>query len=154
MSLLGTIHVGLAVAAMAAGLAVALAPKGTRTHRRLGWTYLVAMLGLNATALMIYRLFGGFGPFHLAALMSLAALAGGMVPARRRRPRGAWIRIHAYFMAWSYVGLLAAAAAEVLSRVPASPFWGMVGVATGIVFLAGNVVVNRYVPPALARFRQ
>jgi uncharacterized membrane protein len=66
MSTLGWFHTAAAVAALVAGAVVLLRGKGTRSHRRLGWTYVVAMIALNVTALAIYRLTGSFGPFHIA----------------------------------------------------------------------------------------
>ena len=55
-----------------------------------------ASYSLNVTALMIYRLFGTFGPFHVAALVSLATLAAGVVTVVRRRPARTWVEHH-YF---------------------------------------------------------
>ena len=68
MDVSGTLHYGSALAALALGAAVALARKGTRSHRWLGRAYLAAMLLLNFSALTIYDLFGGFGVFHWMAL--------------------------------------------------------------------------------------
>jgi len=79
---LGLVHLACAVVALGAGAGVLLLRKGTRRHRRLGWVYVAAMLGLNLTALLIYRLFGRFGPFHLAALLSLVTVLAGLLPAR------------------------------------------------------------------------
>jgi hypothetical protein len=39
------------------------------------------MLFLNLTALSIYHLFGRFGPFHVASVISLATICAGFVPA-------------------------------------------------------------------------
>ena len=114
-------HFVLAIAAIGAGAAVALARKGTSRHRQLGRTYGFLLIGVNVTALMIYGLFGRFGPFHIFAVISLITVLVGWIPARRRSP-DAWIVYHAYFMSWSYVGLLAAAAAETLSRIPTARF--------------------------------
>lgn len=76
---MGVVHVAFAVIAMAAGGVVFLIPKGTQLHRALGYAYVVSMLGLNVTALMIYRLFGSFGVFHYLALFSLLTVAAGFV---------------------------------------------------------------------------
>lgn len=149
MDWLGLLHLTLALAAIGAGAAVALARKGTRRHRYLGRAYALSMLGVVVTAFLIYDLFGGFGPFHFAAVVSLITVVMGWIPARRRRPR-AWMEHHAYWMSWSYVGLLAAAAAEVLSRIPDTPFWGMVLAASGAVVALGAVVIRRRVPSILA----
>src|SRR3954463_39504 len=128
MTSLGTIHLSTAIAALLSGAIVLLLRKGTRRHRQAGWTYVASMILLNATALMIYRLFGGFGPFHAAALISLASLSAGTVAAvgaRRARRRGdaarraTLLQRHYSFMTWSYVGLLAAAVSEITTRMPA-----------------------------------
>ena len=103
------------------GLFVTVANKGTAVHRRAGWIHAASMLGVNVTALMLYQLTGRFGPFHAAAVFSLLTLVAGVVPARRRNgPQ--WVGRHAYWMSGSYVGLVAAAAAETLTRIPTTPF--------------------------------
>ena len=95
MPTLGQLHFVSALVALGAGAFVLLDRKGTTRHRRVGWTYALAMLLLNATALLIYRLTASFGPFHVAALVSLATLLAGVVPMRRRRP-ASWLERH-YF---------------------------------------------------------
>lgn len=86
---------------------------------------------------MIYRLFGGFGPFHIAAVVSGLTLAGGILPVMLRKPDGL-LAIHFSFMYWSVLGLYAAFVSEVLVRVPQSPFFGMVGFGTGTGMLIGG----------------
>ncbi len=86
---IGLTHTVAAVVALLAGAAVLLIPKGTRRHRQVGWVYVVSMLVLNTTALSIYRLFDGFGPFHAGAIFSLVTVAAGTVAALgARRARG------------------------------------------------------------------
>jgi uncharacterized membrane protein len=119
---LGPVHVAFGICALALGLGVLMFRKGTRLHRTLGHLYLSSMIGLNATALSIYELFDGFGPFHLLALVSLITVGCGALPVIARRPRHGWLRMHAYFMSWSYVGLLAATAAEIAVRIPGANF--------------------------------
>lgn len=118
MSLVAVIHVALGLLALVAGLAIFLLRKGTGFHKQLGYVYLFAVLGLNGTALLIYRLFGTFGPFHALAIVSLATLLAGYAPVYFRRPRDRWLRNHYFGMGWSYVGLLAATAAEIAVRLP------------------------------------
>ena len=154
MSTLGWLHTASALAALASGAAVLLRRKGTRAHRRLGWAYAASMLVLNGTALLIYRLSGGFGPFHVAALMSLGSLVCGVVPAVRRRPAEKWVERHYYWMTYSYVGLLAAAASEVATRLPGTVFWWAVAVASLAVFAAGSVLIRRRAGAVLAPFRR
>lgn len=121
MDPLGLIHMIFGLVALVAGAAVMLMRKGTRWHRTLGHVYLTTMVGLNGTGLFIYDLFGAFGPFHWMALASLATLAVGRVAVLARRPRANWLTVHAGFMAGSYVGLVAAAASEVTTRLPGNP---------------------------------
>jgi uncharacterized membrane protein len=171
MSGLGAFHVGTALAALSFGAAVLLiAPKGTRRHRQLGWCYVASMLLLNVSALLIYRLFGGFGPFHVAAVLSLATVLLGTstaIAARRSRQRRAprdrarWVDHHYHWMTYSYVGLLAAAAAEIATRVPAfrpgpgaGPLFGIVVVVSSLaVFAIGSRVIKRRTREMLAPFR-
>ena len=61
----------------------------------------------------------------------------------------AWRPLHAYWMAWSYVGLLAAAASEVTTRVPEASFWWMVVGSSGAVILAGALVIRARMPRSL-----
>lgn len=145
MSPLGWIHTIFGLAALLAGSAVVLLPKGTRWHRTLGHFYLTSMLSLNLTSLFIYDLFGGFGPFHWMAVASLATLAAGLVPVLTRRPKGRWLGLHAGIISGSYVGLLAAAAAEVTSRLPGggSGFSGAATAVTTVVVIGAGVYVIR-----------
>lgn len=129
------------------GTLVIASTKGTSFHRMAGRGYLVMMLALNGTALAIYELFGRFGPFHWMALASLVTLILGYFPTRRRS--SGWMPRHAYFMTGSYVGLLAALASEVLTRVPVLPFFGAVAVASTIVIVGGLWLMFRHIPRIL-----
>ena len=133
---LGLFHLISAFLALGFGSLVLLLTKGTRLHRRWGFAYVVAMLALNISALMIYRLFNGFGPFHISALVSLASVVAGLVPAISKWPRN-WPLWHFGFMYWSVIGLYAAFASEILTRVPETPFFGMVAFASGLIFVLG-----------------
>lgn len=132
----GWIHTVAAVVAIVAGAATLFKRKGTRSHRFLGHMYLWSMVVLNATAFMIRDLWGGWGPFHVAALLSLLTVIVGMVPALRRKPEGSWLVHHAMWMAWSYAGLMAAFASEIATRVPAVPF--VPGVVVGTLLVIGT----------------
>ena len=142
MSTLGTIHLIFASLALVMGAMVLLLRKGTRHHRTIGHFYFTSMLALNLTALFIYNLFGRFGPFHALAIVSLVTLLGGMIPNIARWPRKIWLEFHAIFMLWSYVGLLAAAVAEVTSRLPGLPFAPAVIAPSLIVSVIGGVLIH------------
>jgi len=148
----GLVHLLASCVALVAGMWVLATAKGTVRHRRIGYVYVVAMVVLNVTAMMIYRLFGGFGIFHVLALVSGATLAAGMVPLLLRRPSGvAW---HLSMMYWSVVGVYAAFVAEVLVRLPRlmalatgepmAMFYNLVGVGTALVMVAGGIGFGRY----------
>jgi uncharacterized membrane protein len=146
----GAIHAGFGIAGLLLGLAVVVLPKGTAWHRRVGLLYAAAMLLLNATALAIYDLFGGFGAFHILALVSLATLAAGVLPVWLRRPRE-WLDIHARCMSWSYAGLVAAFFAEIGARLPGVGFVTGVLVPTVVVTLIAAILIHVRVPRVVAR---
>ena len=118
MSTLGWIHTIFGTVALVAGTAVLLMRKGTRWHRTLGHIFLTSMIALNIISFFMYGLFGRFGPFHWMAVASLITLLAGMVPVLTRRPKGRWLELHGAFISGAYVGLIAATAAEVTSRIP------------------------------------
>lgn len=149
---IGLVHALFASGALVLGLSVLLGRKGTRRHRRLGRLYLLAMVLLNATALMIYDLFGGFGPFHWGVFLSVAMLGAGFVPVFMRRPRESWTRLHATFMCWSYLGLVAAFLSEIAVRVPGLGFGPAVIAATGVTVIVGGMLIHTRVPPIAAAF--
>jgi uncharacterized membrane protein len=153
MSTLGWIHTIFGIVALLAGTAVILLRKGTRWHRTLGHVYLTNMLALNVTALFIYKLYGRFGPFHWMALGSLLTLIVGMIPVFTRRPKGGWLELHAAFINGSYVGLVAATAAEITSRIPGTEdYFGLVvGTTTALVIGIGATLIHRNLPQSISR---
>jgi uncharacterized membrane protein len=158
MTFVGTIHTGFGFAALGFGTINVLRPKGTPSHRLIGHLYYLAMLGLNGTALAIYEVFGTFGVFHWLAVLSLTTTIAAIVPVLLRRPRRTWRIWHAQFMSYSYVGLTAAAAAEVGVRLPVliesdHPnlyFAAAAGLPTLLVTVIGIVVVRRTLRPLMS----
>ena len=136
----GLIHLICSIIALISGSLVLSLRKGTKTHKQVGYIYFLSMLLLLITALMIYRLFRGWGLFHYFTMVSLATLALGMIPVWFKKPPKKWLYRHFNFMYWSIMGLYSAAAAEVLTRIPESPFYGMIGYAIGFVMLIGTIV--------------
>ena len=121
------------------------------------------MVGVVVTSFSLFNLTGRLGPFHLAALVSAIVLAAGMWTVLKRRPRKSWIEAHANWMAWSYVGLLAAFVSESLTRfaMPLAAetleqrslwpaFWGLVFVGTGLTVGIGARMIKKRVPAAVA----
>jgi uncharacterized membrane protein len=163
MTPLGQLHFATALVALCSGAFVVFQVKGTPLHRRVGWVYVASMLVLNVSALTLYRLTGTFGPFHVAALLSLMTVVAGVVAARQRmRGNRTWLRRHYFFMSYSYLGLVAAAIAETATRWPAlqavaggptAAFWTTVIIASVAVFVVGGVVVRRRAEPMMRPFR-
>ena len=150
MDWLGQAHFYMAIVAIAAGAIVVFRRKGTRFHRWSGRTYLLSMLTLNISALSIYDLWGHFGPFHAAAIFSLFTVLMGVNAVRRRKSFHDWKAVHAYWMSWSYVGLLAAAVSESATRYLDFNFGWSVAIATFLVIVAGAMVINRRLPKLLS----
>jgi uncharacterized membrane protein len=150
----GLVHLVSSVAAVFLGTAVLLGTKGTLTHKRVGYAYVVAMLILNLTAFMIYRLFGRFGPFHVAAVVSTISLIGGMVPVLVRHRIAQWFQWHMRFMYYSVIGLYAALASEIIVRVPGIRFWWSVAGATFLIVFLGVYLFERHHAKWLRQFGQ
>ena len=140
---IGLVHLIASLIAMVSGQVVLSMKKGTKLHKQIGYLYVFSMLVLNATAFMTYRLFGGFGIFHFAAIGSSLTIMAGILPAIRRKNKS-WIYRHFTFMYWSVIGLYAAFASEALTRIPETPFFGMVGIATALIMAIGAVIFVRY----------
>lgn len=138
---LGLLHVGAAMSALIVGTLVLIWKKGTRTHRTIGYFYFWSMIITNVSALLIYRLFGTFGPFHYAAIFSFATVIAGIVPVFIK-PKG-WLRMHGTFMYFSVVGLYAAFFSEIFTRIPGSSFSLMVIVPSIAVTVIGWALFNR-----------
>lgn len=138
----GALHLATALLALLAGALVLRGSKGTRFHVWMGRTYFAAMLATNLSALTIFELFGRFGPFHVLALLSLLSVFAGLVPALRRRP--GWVQRHARFVLGSWVGLCAAAVAEVSSHLLDLPFGPVVIGSSAVVIVTGVVWMRFY----------
>jgi uncharacterized membrane protein len=147
----GLFHLTTALAALIFGIRIIFTAKGTLKHRWLGWGYLGSMILLNCSALLIYELKGTFGVFHWLALISLFTLMAGYLPVLLK-PNG-WLRQHAYFMAGSYIGLLAATSAEIASRIPGWAFESAVFISSMLINILGIAIMLWKVPGAIRRKR-
>ena len=151
----GAVHLASALVSMVLGAAVILMTKGSLTHKRVGYAYVSAMVVVNATAFMLYHLFGRFGPFHVAAVVSGTSIAAGILPVIFRRRVKGWQYFHYYFMNWSVVGLYAAFWAETLTRLlPMKQFWPVVATATGLTAFIGSRLINRYKTKSLGEMEK
>lgn len=136
---IGLAHLLSSLFALIFGTFILILKKGTKRHKQIGYAYVISMAILLTTSLMIYRLFNGWGIFHYATIASLVTTAFGMIPVWTKKPTKTWAFRHFSFMYWSVIGLYAAFASEVLTRIPETPFFGMVGVATAIIMILGGV---------------
>ena len=117
-----------------------------------GRVYVLCMLAVNIAALVTYQQTGEFGAFHVMAVASLLTLAAGFVPFLLGFRGAKHVERHAYFMSWSYVGLVGAGLAQLANRL--LPTWrGAVLVVSGLVVIIGGAGVHRFVPRELTRRR-
>jgi uncharacterized membrane protein len=78
--------------------------KGTRTHRLLGYIWIVAMIIICVTSFRIKEvmptgMFGGYSPIHLLSIFVLVQLARGIYFAKIKD-----IKRHRQCMLYTYIG--------------------------------------------------
>ncbi len=160
-SITGSIHIAASIAALISGTGVLIMAKGSRAHIRMGYFYTFCMIVVLITAFMIYRLFGGWGMFHWAAVISTATIAAGMLPILLKKPAGSYISLHFSFMYWSVIGLYAAFFAELFVRLPMVVvidgvpnyfFYMMVGVSAMLTTGIGGYFFYRFFPAWESKF--
>lgn len=144
----GLVHTALALIAIITGVLVLaerpLARNRTSFHQVMGGVYVVTMLLLNSSALAIQNLYI-FGPFHVAAVVSLVTVCVGVLAPLLKFNH--WLDIHYSCMCWSYVGLVAALFSELISRLPVAVgllgFGGSVFLTSVVVCILGGCVIQR-----------
>ncbi len=137
-----------AFSALLVGAAVLLLPKGTRTHRVIGTVYVVALVLVNVAALSLHRE-NTFGVFHALAVASLVTIVVGLSPLLLGRRSPPAIGTHAYCMAWSYAGLVAAGCGQVAAAVGQGDGSWVVPLVIGTVLSISGVVIFGRVPSIL-----
>jgi uncharacterized membrane protein len=113
----GATHVTLAVLCAVAGFIQFLRPKHGAGHRARGYFYVYAMLVADGTAMLVYRFSGHFNLFHVAAIINFACIVLAIVPLLRTPRPANWRTAHYYFIAWSYMPLMSAAAINIVVRL-------------------------------------
>ena len=113
------LHIAAGVTAVIVGAGVMLMRKGTRRHRRVGWTYLIALTVIFVTMVVMVVIRWPLN-LHLLALgsISLAAAALGVLN-RRRHWADSW---HILAMGSSYVAMLTA---FYVDNGPQLPIWNL-----------------------------
>ena len=143
----GLVHVmGTSISLLAGSIQLGRTTRDA-IHKRIGYTYCAAMAVGNLSALAIYKFTGGFNVFHALALYSLFNISMALRPMLVRPRPYQWRRIHYQWVAWSYVGLCAAAVTEALLRVVGLPGWMSAAVGTPPVVLIGGLLIRRFAPP-------
>ncbi|MET1012650.1 MAG: DUF2306 domain-containing protein [Actinomycetota bacterium] len=145
-----TSHVAAAISALLAGAAVLLRPKGTRSHRRIGTVYVVALVLVNVAALSLHRE-NAVGVFHGLAVASLVTIGVGLSPLLLGKRSETAIATHAYCMTWSYAGLVAAGCGQLAVAVGDDlSAWVVPGV-IGTVLSVSAIIIFGRVPSAFDR---
>lgn len=138
---LGWFHFLTALIAMLAGAYVLFKPKGTKRHKQVGYIYVSSLLLVCASAMGIYNLTGKFGIFHILAIIGFLTLVAGMIPMFLKNIKNKHKVFHLWFMYYSVLGLYAAFASELSVRIPEKPFYAMVGIASGGIFIIGSLFI-------------
>ncbi|MGF1688015.1 DUF2306 domain-containing protein [Photobacterium japonica] len=148
---LGAIHSLCALIAFISGFIVLRNTKGTLFHKKIGYVYGISMILLNLSAIPITNLFNGMGFFHLFILMSLPTVLVGLYLPIFGRHHTNWLNNHFDCMCYSYIGLITAAFAEIIIRMPLTrvvdsmtQYVIAVFVISGLIGLVGCLFINRY----------
>ena len=101
ITLLGWFHTIIAIVALIAGFYSLAVDKVITPGKRMGQVYLICTFIAAATALMIYK-HDGFGPAHGLAVLTLLALAAGLLVTKIAM----LAKIAVYFQAFCFSGTL------------------------------------------------
>ncbi len=113
-------HAAFAFAAIGVGAAQFMAPKGTLSHRTIGWTWATLMVLVAGTSLFIHtiRTWGPWSPIHLLSLFTLAVVPLAVLRARQHNIRAHRIAmISIYTLALIITGLFTLAPGRIMNRV-------------------------------------
>lgn len=115
-SFAGAIHFICSVAGLLSGIFILFRTKGTAFHRKVGYVFVTALVGVNLSALFIYDFNnGGVSVFHFLIPVSLFFLGFGIIPMLGKRKANA-INRHIIGMNGAVFGLWAAGATEYFVR--------------------------------------
>jgi uncharacterized membrane protein len=97
-------HLLFAILAFGLGAFQLISTKGTRTHRLLGYIWIVAMIIICVTSFGIKEvmptgMFGGYSPIHLLSIFVLVQLTRGIYFAKTKD-----IKRHRQCMLYTYIG--------------------------------------------------
>jgi uncharacterized membrane protein len=152
LTLAAAMHATLATLCIGVGLVQFLRPKRGAGHRARGYFYVYAMLVADGAALLMFQLTGRFNVFHVAAIVNLIAIVLAVIPVLRSSRPLSWKIQHYYWISWSYVGLIAAAATEIVVRtghlVAREQVWTVASAISASVTAIAYILINQYRPDA------
>jgi uncharacterized membrane protein len=150
LTLAGAIHTVLAIAGIVVGLFQFLRPQGGPIHRARGYAFVYAMLIADGAAMLIFQFTGKFNILHIGAIVNLVCVAAAVIPVLRTPRPANWKNQHYHWTSWSYVGLLAAAATELVVRTShlatREQAWMVTAATSALVTAIGYVLINRHRP--------
>ncbi len=115
-SFAGAFHFLCSLIGMLSGVVVLFRIKGTTFHKRIGYVFVTALIGVNLSALFIYDFNNGaISVFHFLIPVSLFFLGFGIIPMFGKRKPNALNR-HIIGMNGEVLGLWAAGATEFFVR--------------------------------------
>lgn len=135
------IHWATAVLAFFLGLVIFAMPKGTRTHKMIGWVYVAAML-VTAVAAIFVRTFEedsgmptlmGYSPIHLFIPLTFFGIGGALVAIRHGK-----VSSHKRAMIGTFLGALIVAG--LFTFIPGRHMWAF--------FFAEPEMVQRWLETA------
>jgi hypothetical protein len=151
----GAIHGVLALSGIVVGLIQLLRPKRGAGHRARGYAFVYAMLIADGAAMLIFQFTGRLNILHFGAMANMTCIVLGIVPLLRSPRPANWKLQHYYFISWSYVGLLSAAATQLMQRTmhltSQAQAWMVIAVASIVVTAIGFVLIARYRPRSESR---
>lgn len=136
-----TVHTIFGIVALLSGAWNLFAVKGTRQHQRIGLVYAISMYGLILTSFFIYELFGGFGVFHVLAIVSGVTLTLALYFPLRRHTHSNWLVHHYFWISYSYIGLVMATGSHFFGYFPDTPFIVRALLFWAVPYVAGTAMV-------------
>jgi hypothetical protein len=118
----------------------------------IGTVYVLALVLVNLAALSLHRE-NTFGVFHALAVVSLATIAVGLLPLLFGMRSPMAIANHAYWMTWSYAGLVAAGCGQLTVAVGQEGGAWVIPATISTVLAVSGVVIFGRVPSILSACR-
>ncbi|HLT76874.1 MAG TPA: DUF2306 domain-containing protein [Ferrovibrio sp.] len=114
------VHLASTIVALLLGIVMLLRGKGTVSHKRLGWAWVILMAVAAGSSFFITGLNpGGFSPIHILSVVTLVALPWAIYAIRRRN-----LQSHRWTMISIFTGGLVVAG--IFTLLPGRLLGGMI----------------------------